>query len=90
MSDSPVDYSIPPGLARDPYRDRRPPYSEDAEQAVISAMLIDQDAVLRAVRGGERDHRFAPARAAALPGAGSATLTFTVDLRPPPAHDHGY
>src|SRR4029079_9031544 len=31
------------------YRDRRPPYSEDAEQAVISAMLIDQEAVLRAI-----------------------------------------
>lgn len=38
-----------PNQGRDPYRDRRPPYSEDAEQAVISAMLIDQDAVLRAV-----------------------------------------
>src|SRR3954469_21005747 len=49
MSSSPVEYSIAPNLARDPYRDRRPPYSEDAEQAVISAMLIDQDAVLRAV-----------------------------------------
>jgi replicative DNA helicase len=34
---------------RDPYGDRRPPYSEEAEQAVLSAMLIDQDAVLRAV-----------------------------------------
>ena len=33
----------------DPYRDRHPPYSEDAEQAVLSAMLMDQDAVLRAV-----------------------------------------
>ncbi|HEX3868780.1 MAG TPA: replicative DNA helicase [Gemmatimonadaceae bacterium] len=50
MSSSPVEYSIAPiNQARDPYRDRRPPYSEDAEQAVISAMLIDQDAVLRAV-----------------------------------------
>src|SRR5437016_8688013 len=50
MSSLPVEFSIapaPPG--RDPYRDRRPPYSEDAEQAVLSAMLIDQDAVLRAV-----------------------------------------
>ena len=35
---------------RDPYRDRRPPYSEDAEQAVLSAMLMDQDAILRAER----------------------------------------
>jgi replicative DNA helicase len=50
MSSSPDEYSITPiNQARDPYRDRRPPYSEDAEQAVISAMLIDQDAVLRAV-----------------------------------------
>jgi replicative DNA helicase len=49
MSSSPVEYSIAPSLARDPYRDRRPPYSEDAEIAVLAAMLIDQDAVLRAV-----------------------------------------
>src|SRR5579872_4680260 len=52
MSSSPVEYSIaphPPPAARDPYRDRRPPYSEDAEQAVLSAMLMDQDAVLRAM-----------------------------------------
>ena len=46
MSSSPADYSIAP--ARDAYRDRRPPYSEDAEQAVIAAMLMDQDAILRA------------------------------------------
>ncbi|HEY7236671.1 MAG TPA: DnaB-like helicase N-terminal domain-containing protein, partial [Gemmatimonadaceae bacterium] len=48
MSSSPVEYSIAPSAARDPYRDRRPPYSDDAEQAVLSAMLMDQDAVLRA------------------------------------------
>ncbi|MDQ3950138.1 MAG: replicative DNA helicase [Gemmatimonadota bacterium] len=48
MSSSPVEYSIAPPAARDPYRDRRPPYSEDAEQAVLSAMLMDQDAVMRA------------------------------------------
>src|SRR3954469_13882852 len=48
MSSSPVEYSIAPSAARDPYRDRRPPYSEDAEQAVLSAMLMDQDAVMRA------------------------------------------
>ena len=47
MSSSPVDFSIPP--ARDAYRDRRPPYSEDAEQAVLAAMLMDQDAILRAI-----------------------------------------
>ena len=52
MSSLPIEYSPAPptpSLGRDPYRDRRPPYSEDAEQAVLSAMLIDQDAVLRAV-----------------------------------------
>ena len=48
MSSSPVEFSIAPQAARDPYRDRRPPYSEDAEQAVLSAMLMDQDAVMRA------------------------------------------
>lgn len=33
---------------RDPYRDRTPPYSEAAEQAVISAVLLDPEAILRA------------------------------------------
>ena len=47
MSSSPVEYSIAPP-ARDPYKDRRPPYSEDAEQAVIAAMLMDADAIMRA------------------------------------------
>jgi replicative DNA helicase len=46
MSSSSVEFSIP--SPRDAYRDRRPPWSEDAEQAVLSAMLIDQDAILRA------------------------------------------
>src|ERR1043166_122768 len=52
MSSSPVEFSItahPQALARDPYRDRRPPYSEDAEQAGLSAIVMDQDAVLRAL-----------------------------------------
>src|SRR5512132_273061 len=50
MSSLPVEYSIAPSpLGRDPYGERRPPYSEDAEQAVIAAMLIDQDAVMRAM-----------------------------------------
>ncbi|HEX8848718.1 MAG TPA: replicative DNA helicase [Gemmatimonadaceae bacterium] len=50
MSSSPVEYSIAPqSLGRDPYRDRRPPYSEDAEQAVLAAMLMDADAVARVV-----------------------------------------
>ena len=47
MSSSPVEFSIAP-QARDPYRERRPPYSEDAEQAVLSAMLMDPDAIVRA------------------------------------------
>ncbi len=47
MSSSPVEFSIAPP-ARDPYSERRPPYSEDAEQAVLSAMLMDSEAVLRA------------------------------------------
>ncbi|MDP9178240.1 MAG: replicative DNA helicase [Gemmatimonadota bacterium] len=47
MSSSPVEYSIAP-QGRDPYSERRPPYSEDAEQAVLSAMLMDKDAILRA------------------------------------------
>ncbi len=50
MSSSLAEYSINNlSAGRDPYRDRRPPYSEDAEQAVLAAMLIDQDAVMRAV-----------------------------------------
>ena len=32
---------------RDPYRERTPPYSEAAEQAVLSAVLLDPDALLR-------------------------------------------
>ena len=47
MSSSPVEYSIAPP-ARDPYRDRKAPWSPDAEQAVLAAMLLDADAVLRA------------------------------------------
>jgi replicative DNA helicase len=49
MSSSPVEFSIAPSISRDPFRDRQPPYSEDAEQAVLSAMLMDQDAIARAV-----------------------------------------
>ncbi len=47
MSSSPAEFSIPQPKA-DPFRDRRPPYSEEAEQAVLSAMLLDADAVSRA------------------------------------------
>ena len=48
MSSSSVEYSIAPSASRDPFRDRQPPYSEDAELAVLSAMLMDQDAIVRA------------------------------------------
>ena len=48
MSSSPVEFSIAPA-ARDAFSDRRPPYSEEAETAVIAAMLMDQDAILRAI-----------------------------------------
>src|SRR5688500_288771 len=48
MSSSSVEFSIAPSLSRDPFRDRQPAYSEDAEQAVLSAMLMDQDAIVRA------------------------------------------
>jgi replicative DNA helicase len=52
MSSSLDEYSItnPPneGAGRDPYRDRTPPYNEAAEQAVISAVLLDPNSILRA------------------------------------------
>jgi replicative DNA helicase len=48
MSSLPVDFSIAPPPRVDPYQDRRPPFSQDAEQAVLGAMLLDQDAILRA------------------------------------------
>jgi replicative DNA helicase len=48
MSSLPVDYTTAPTPRVDPYKDRRPPYSLDAEVAVLGAMLLDQDAILRA------------------------------------------
>jgi len=48
MSSSLADFSIAPPPRVDPYKDRRPPYSLDAETAVLGAMLLDQDAILRA------------------------------------------
>lgn len=44
MKDSTNSGSAP----RDPYKDRRPPWSEEAEQAVLGAMLLDADAFMRA------------------------------------------
>ncbi|HXC26263.1 MAG TPA: replicative DNA helicase [Gemmatimonadaceae bacterium] len=52
MSSSLEEYSTAPqrneASGRDPYRDRTPPYSEAAEQAVISAILLDPNAILNA------------------------------------------
>ncbi|MGQ0650026.1 MAG: DnaB-like helicase N-terminal domain-containing protein, partial [Gemmatimonadaceae bacterium] len=43
-----LDDSSTAPQARDAYRDRRPPFSEDAEQAVLSAMMMDRNAIVRA------------------------------------------
>ena len=48
MSSSPVEFSIA-RPARDPYKERVPPWSEDAEQAVLSAILMDHNTLLRLV-----------------------------------------
>ncbi|HKS05290.1 MAG TPA: replicative DNA helicase [Gemmatimonadaceae bacterium] len=37
-----------PTTGRDPFRDRRPPYSEEAEAAVLGAVLLDRDALAKA------------------------------------------
>jgi len=47
MSSLPAEFSIAPP-ARDAYAERQPPYAPEAEQAVIAAMLLDADAVMRA------------------------------------------
>src|SRR5688500_18406997 len=49
MSSSLAEFSTTP-QGPDPYKSRRPPYSEDAEQAVIAAMLMDADAIVRATQ----------------------------------------
>ena len=49
MSSSPVEFSIAPRSASaDPFRDRRPPWSEDAERAVLAAMLLSVEAIITA------------------------------------------
>ncbi len=48
MTSLSVPVNASTALARDPYKDRRPPWSEDAERAVLGAMLLDSDAVMRA------------------------------------------
>src|SRR5687767_5556651 len=47
MSSLPVEFSITPP-ARDAYSERQPPYAPEAEQAVLAAILLDADAVMRA------------------------------------------
>src|SRR5688500_10983207 len=47
MSSLPAEFSIAPP-ARDAYTERQPPYAPEAEQAVLAAMLLDADAVMRA------------------------------------------
>ncbi|HVA57441.1 MAG TPA: replicative DNA helicase [Gemmatimonadaceae bacterium] len=47
MSSLPAEYSTTPSPVGDAFRDRQPPYSEDAELAVLAAMLMDQDAIER-------------------------------------------
>src|SRR5690606_36744200 len=49
MSSSPVEFSIAPkGAAPDVFSDRRPPWSEDAERAVLAAMIMSVDAIITA------------------------------------------
>ena len=43
----PVEFSITPP-ARDAYSERQPPNAPEAEQAVLAAVLLDADAVMRA------------------------------------------
>jgi replicative DNA helicase len=47
MSSSPAEFSIAPPV-RDAYSERNPPYAAEAEQAVLAAMLLDADAIMRA------------------------------------------
>ena len=47
MSSSPVEFSIAPRATNvDPFKDRRPPWSEDAERAVLAAMILSVDAIV--------------------------------------------
>jgi replicative DNA helicase len=44
----PAGSSIAPVTERDPVADRQPPYSLDAERAVLAAMMMETDAIMRA------------------------------------------
>ena len=48
MTNLPVSMQSSVPAPRDPYKERRPPWSEEAEQAVLGAMLLDADAAMRA------------------------------------------
>ncbi len=48
MSSSSDDSLTAPAPTRDAFRDRRPPYSEEAETAVLGAVMLDRDALSRA------------------------------------------
>ncbi len=48
MSSSPADFSTAPVATSDPFRERKPPYAEEAETAVLGAVLLDRDALARA------------------------------------------
>ncbi len=49
MSSSPVEFSIARKGPPDVFADRRPPWSEDAERAVLAAMLLSGDAIVTAL-----------------------------------------
>lgn len=49
MSSSPVEFSIARKGSPDTFADRRPPWSEDAERAVLAAMLLSGDAIITAL-----------------------------------------
>ena len=44
-----IDFDSPGGLAMLPVADRQPPYAPEAEISVLGGMLIDGDAVARAL-----------------------------------------
>jgi replicative DNA helicase len=83
-------YSTRPS-APDPYRDRRPPQSEDAEQSVLAAMLIDAEAITRATEivddtmffreGHRRIFRAVVALVEHLSGVDVVTLSDELDRR---------
>lgn len=88
MTMVPIGETVQAAIARDPYKERRPPWSEDAERAVLGALLLDADAMLRAVEHVDdtmfyrEGHRRIFRAAAALVERGAAVdvLTLTDEL----------